>query len=149
MRVDVLVFSGSCDLALCLLQSWQKEWSCAAGALLLAAWALTGVYSRCARSNKPDRLPREPSACTALVEPASGAPAGLHALRALGHGDGAPGLILIIIGFSTPPGVDSLAALGGFRWSGLLAYCASLSSTASCRRAGGAQEIDLLRSWSG
>lgn len=146
MRVDVLSSAG---VALCLVFAAivSEGLVLRAGALLLAAWAMTGVYLM-RTVGMPDRFPREPSACTAWYIRHLERQRDYMLSAPWGMGMALPGLLLILIGFSTPPGVvpwQHSLALGGvvfFAYFAFVIYGKLLAGRWQ-------QEIDLLRSWSG
>jgi hypothetical protein len=74
-----------------------------AGYLLVAAWALVGSYL-IGVVGKPDRLPGDPSACTAWYIRHLEGQCRYWLAAPWGMGLALPGLILVMVGNSTPPG---------------------------------------------
>ncbi len=75
-----------------------------AGVLLVAAWASIGAYL-IRLFGKPDRLPDEPFTCAAWYVRHLKYQRDYMLSAPWGMGLALPGLILMLIGFSTPPGI--------------------------------------------
>jgi hypothetical protein len=118
-----------------------------AGLLLLAAWALTGVFLTRA-VGMPDRFPGEPSASTTWYIRHLERQRDYMLSAPWGMGMALPGLILILLGYATPPsGVpwQHSVVLGGvffFVYFVGVIYCKVVASRWQ-------QEINSLRSLKG
>ncbi len=146
IRIDIL---SSLGLVICLgVAAVMKEGVVLrAGLLLLAAWALAGVFlTRVV--GMPDRFPGEPSASTAWYIRHLERQRDYMLSAPWGMGLALPGLALILIGYSTPPGVvpwQHSLVLGGvflFVYFASVIYCKVIASRWQ-------QEIHSLQSLKG
>ena len=146
IRVDILSSAG---LVICLVFAavMMQGMVLRAGLLLLAAWALTGVYlTRVV--GMPDRFPGEPSAATAWYIRHLERQRDYMLSAPWGMGLALPGVILILIGYSTPPGVvpwQNSVVLGGvfgFAYFASVIYCKVVANRWQ-------REIESLRSLKG
>jgi hypothetical protein len=114
------------------------------GLLLLAGWAAMGAWL-IRLLGVPDRLPGEPTACAAWYIRHLERERDYLLSAPWGLGLALPGLVLIYIGYSTPPGVvpwQHSLALGGLTFFVYFAYVIYAKLVAGRWQ----QEIDSLRS---
>lgn len=114
------------------------------GLLLLAGWAAMGAWL-IRLLGVPDRLPGEPTACAAWYIRHLERERDYLLSAPWGLGLALPGLVLMYVGFSTPPGVvpwQRSLAIGGFTFFVYFAYVIYAKLVAGRWQ----QEIDSLRS---
>jgi len=146
IRIDIL---SSLGLVVCLVVAavLKQGGVLRAGLLLLAAWALIGVLLTRA-VGMPDRFPGEPSASTTWYIRHLERQRDYMLSAPWGLGMALPGLILVLIGYSTPPGAvpwQHSVVLGGvffFVYFVSVIYCKIVASRWQ-------QEINSLRSLKG
>lgn len=142
MRVDVL---SSVGVVICFVFAAVIAQGVVlrAGLLLVAAWASIGLYLM-RLVGMHERLPAEPSACTAWYIRHLERQRDYMLSAPWGMGLVLPGLILVLIGYSTPPGLvpwQYSVAFGGvvfFVYFAFVIYGKLLASRWQ-------QEIDSLR----
>jgi len=146
IRIDMLLSLGLV-LWLVVAAVMKEGVVLRAGLLLVAAWALTGVFLT-RLVGMPDRFPGEPSASTAWYIRHLERQRDYMLSAPWGIGLAYPGLILILIGYAMPPIVVSWqhsVVLGGvffFVYFASVIYCKLVAARWQ-------QEINSLRSLKG